>query len=142
MKPSIIRIAIPNLTLFRLFSFLVPLCYVAADCISSGDETTINDALSSGGAGTIIQLCPNTVISINNQISFTANDQEISTQGYPTDATRATIKVAQGSQVGTLVSGAFHSGIRLLNVQIDGDRPNNGLLQGDYYNSSLVPCEK
>ena len=115
-----------------LFSFLISLSCIAAACISSGDQTTINQALSSGGAGTVVQLCPNTIILINDQINFTADNQELSTEGYPTDGTRATIKVALGSGVGTLVAGAFHSGVRLLNVQIDGDRPNNGLLKGDY----------
>ena len=126
-----------SLSLFQLLSILITTSCTAAACISSGDETIINNALSSGGAGTIVQLCPNTVILINGEINFTADDQEISTEGYPTDGSRATVKITQGSQVGTLVQGAFHSGIRLLNVQIDGDRPNNGLLKGKHYDILL-----
>ena len=121
-----------NKSLSHLLSYLTTLSCTIAACTSSGDQTTINQALTSGGTGAVVQLCPNTLILINDQINFTADNQEISTEGYPTDGSRATIKIAPGSGVGTLVAGAFHSGIRLLNVQIDGDRPNNGLLQGEY----------
>lgn len=114
---------------------LVTFRYVTASCISSGDDKTINNALSTGGAGTIVQLCANTVILINNVISFTADNQEISTQGYPIDSTRATIKIAAGNTVGTLVQSAFHSNVRLLNIQIDGDRPNNGMQSGTYHST-------
>ena len=101
----------------------------ASPCISSGDETTINNALSAGGTGVILQLCPNTTLTIYNTITFTADNQEISTEGYPTDNSRATILLsAVGTNVTELIQGADFSGIRLLNIQVDGDRPNNGPL--------------
>lgn len=99
----------------------------ASSCISLGDETTINNALSAGGTGAIVQLCPNTILTIHNTITFTADNQEISTQGYPTDNSRATILLsAVGTNVTGLIQGADFSGIRLLNIQVDGDRLKNG----------------
>lgn len=119
-----------------LFLFQYLLCLassltaVCASCISSGDQTTVNNALSAGGIGTIVQLCPNVVLSISGSITFTADNQEISTQGYPTDSTRATIKIAPGNTASTLISGTGHNGIRILNIQLDGDRPHNGMQIG------------
>ena len=119
-----------NSSVSRLFAFLSILSCIAAACISSGDQTTINQALSAGGPGAIVQLCPTITILISDQITFTADNQELSTDSYPTDGERATIKIAPGSGVGTLVAGGSLSGIRLLNIQIDGDRPNTGWLKG------------
>lgn len=104
---------------------LLPL--ISATCISSGDQTTINNLFSSGGPGTIVQLCPSTTLSITDTIVFTASNQEISTQGYPTGSTRATIKIASGNTASTLIGGGSQEGIRILNLILDGDRPNNGL---------------
>lgn len=102
-------------------------------CLSSGDETTINQLFSSGGAGTVVQICPNTFIIISNTISFTAPDQELSTYGYPTDASRATIQIAASpaNSVSTLVFGRSLSGVRLLNIVLDGNRPNTGLITSE-----------
>ncbi|OZJ03560.1 hypothetical protein BZG36_03103 [Bifiguratus adelaidae] len=103
----------------------------AASCISQGDQRTINSVFKSGGAGTVVQLCPTAVITITGTIQFTADHQELSTQGYPTDNTRAIIKLnAQGGNASTLISGSYLSGIRLLNIQVDGDRAGNGFLSG------------
>ena len=102
--------------------------YANAACISSGDQSTINDALSSGGAGKIVQLCAGVTIEITGTISFTAEDQEISTEGYRTGSTRALIQIATGNDVSTLISGAGLSGIRILNIQLDGNRPNAGYM--------------
>jgi hypothetical protein len=97
-----------------------------AACISSGDQNTINSAFSSGGAGTVVQLCSGVTISITGSIAFTADNQEISTEGYPTDSSRATILIAPGNSVATLISGAGHNDIRIRNIQVDGNRPNAG----------------
>ena len=103
---------------------------VWASCISSGDQSTVNNAFSAGGSGTIVQLCPGTILLISDTITFTADNQEISTQGYPTDNTRATIKIAAGNTASTLISGTGYNGIRILNIQLDGDRPHNGMQIG------------
>ena len=99
-------------------------------CISSGDQNTINSALSAGKAGAIVQLCANAVIQVSGQITFTAENQEISTRGYPTDSSRATIQIAPGNSASTIIGGGSFSGIRIQNIQIDGNRPNAGLQQG------------
>lgn len=102
----------------------------SAACIGSGDQTTINNALAAGGAGTIVQLCANALISVEGAITFTAENQEISTQGYPTDNTRATIQIQPGNGAGTIIDGGRHSGIRIQNIQVDGNRPNAGYQKG------------
>jgi hypothetical protein len=107
--------------------------YANAACISSGNQDTINNALSSGGAGAIVQLCAGAMIQITDTITFTAADQEISTQGYPTDSTRATLQIAAGGTISTLISGAGINGIRILNIQVDGNRPGAGYLHGGKY---------
>jgi hypothetical protein len=125
LQSPLVQIAM-NIFLLALLPLAAASC-PASTCLSSGDQNTINNAFSAGGAGTIVQLCPNAVLSITGSIQFTADNQEISTQGYPTGTSRATIKIAPGNTVATLISGASHSGIRILNIQLDGDRPNNGL---------------
>jgi hypothetical protein len=99
-------------------------------CLSSGDENTINSALSAGGAGAIVQLCASAVIEVAGQITFTAENQEISTEGYPTDDTRGTIVITTGNNASTIIGGGSFNGIRIQNIQIDGNRPNAGPQQG------------
>lgn len=111
-----------------------------AACLSSGDQTTINNKFSTGGAGTVIQLCPSATILISASIQFSADNQEISTQGYPTGSTRATIKIAPGNNVATLIKGR-NSGIRIKNIQLDGDRPNNGLGSGSVQIPLMFPTK-
>lgn len=113
-----------------LLAIILTRQYASAACISSGNQNTINNALSSGGAGTIVQICTGVTIQITGTISFTAENQEISTEGYPTGSTRATLQIATGNDVSTLISGAGYSGIRILNIQLDGNRPNAGYLNG------------
>jgi hypothetical protein len=114
--------------------------YAIAACISSGDQSTINNALSTGGAGAIVQLCAGVTIKITDSIKFTAENQEISTQGYPTGSTRALVQIASGSSTSTLISGAGLNGIRILNIQVDGNRPNAGYLHGGKKVSYMISC--
>lgn len=108
--------------LLSLISILTGAC---AQCISGGDDSTINSALSNGGEGTVVSLCPGATITIFNQISFTANNQEISTEGYPTDSTRATIIIG-GGNLSRLIEGFGFSGATLRSIQVDGNEPNLG----------------
>jgi hypothetical protein len=98
----------PFLLLLGLLS-LVPNAYTA--CISDGDETTINNLLSSGGPNTVVSLCANAVFNLKDSIVFTAENQELSTEGYPADSTRATLVVTGANQtsaiIGMLLTG-FH----------------------------------
>ena len=116
------------LQLLLLLSFIFPI--ISSQCISSGDQTTINTALSAGGTDTIVQLCPNALINLTDTVYFTAPNQEISTVGYPTDSTRATLQLVPGTDTSTLISGVGFSGLRILNIQIDGNRDVTGYLKG------------
>lgn len=104
----------------------------AADCIPSGPASAVNSALQAGGAGAVIQLCPSAVIDVTDVgIVFTAEDQELSTQGYPRDSTRATVIIDPGSNITSAVWGRWTSGVKVLNLQVDGNRANAGALSGD-----------
>ncbi|OIW27865.1 hypothetical protein CONLIGDRAFT_579694 [Coniochaeta ligniaria NRRL 30616] len=111
------------------FSALATVSYAA--CISSGSASTINAALQAGGTGAVVQLCPNAVFTISETIQFTAENQELSTQGYPTDNSRAKIIIAVGSNITSAVWGRWTSGVKVLNLQVDGNRPNAGAFGGD-----------
>ncbi|KAL7928398.1 hypothetical protein V8C35DRAFT_333016 [Trichoderma chlorosporum] len=118
--------------MIRTLGLLASAGLARSACISSGDETTINNALAAGGQGAIVQLCPNTVITVHNTVVFTAPNQELSTQGYPTDGSRAIIRLQTTDQsISAVVRGGSISGLRLKNIQIDGDRTNNGQVTGD-----------
>lgn len=105
---------------------------ISADCIPSGPASTVNSALQAGGAGAVIQLCPSAIINITDaEITFTAEDQELSTEGYPEDSTRATVIIEPGSNITSAIWGRWTSGVKVLNLQVDGNRPNAGLLSGD-----------
>lgn len=124
-----------NANMTKLFGLVGFANLAAAACISSGDETTINNALKSGGAGAVVQLCPSAVITVHNTVAFTAANQELSTQGYPTDSTRAIIRLQTTDQsISAVIRGGSLSGIKLRNIQIDGDRSGNGQItaQGTY----------
>ncbi|KAM7218718.1 hypothetical protein V8F06_005872 [Rhypophila decipiens] len=108
---------------------LVTVSYAA--CIASGDAHTINSALQRGGSGAVVQLCPSSVFTISETIQFTAPNQELSTQGYPTDGTRAKVVIAPGSNITSAVWGRWTSGVKVRNLHIDGNRPNAGVFGGD-----------
>jgi hypothetical protein len=126
-----------HVPLVSAFFLVVGSHFVRAACISSGNQNTINSAFQSGGKGTVVQLCASSTITISGAIQFTADDQEISTQGYPTGDTRATIIIGTGNSASTLISGAGYNGIRILNLQLDGNRPNAGYYNGGMSLSSL-----
>jgi len=96
----------------------------AASCIASGTDAAIDAALVGSGAQAV--LCPGAVFELSNPITFTAPNQQLYTQGDPTGATRAILRVAS-SGLATAVQGNGQPGIVVSNVQIDGNRPNLGL---------------
>ncbi|THV08137.1 hypothetical protein K435DRAFT_740025 [Dendrothele bispora CBS 962.96] len=111
-----------------------------SDCISPDPADTLTDrmniALNSSSDSFILQLCPSTQYLIQAPILFAFPNQEISTVGYPTDDTRATLvvngPVGNGQGHTTAVDGTCQTcnGVKLRNVQIDGTRgdaaPTNG----------------
>ena len=118
-----------NLTLLYLTIFLSG---SSAQCISGGDDGTINSILVNGGEGAVVSLCPGATIVIYNSIQFTANNQEISTQGYPTDSTRATVIIG-GGNLSRLIAGFGFSGATVRSIQVDGNEPNLGHVDSKYF---------
>jgi hypothetical protein len=86
--------------------------------------TRLNQLLSTGGNGYVLNLCPSQQYIITQPILFAAPNQEISTQGYPTGGDRATLvvdgPVSNGTGHTTAVDGtcATCSGVKLRNVQV------------------------
>lgn len=100
----------------------------SGNCISSNPQNTVTDrlnkALSSGGQGYKLVLCQGENYMTTAPIKFTAANQEISTDGYPTDTARAMITV-NGPRSGdnahaTAVDGTckFCNSLKLRNVQV------------------------
>jgi hypothetical protein len=96
-------------------------------CIPPDPANTVTDrlnlALNSSGSGFVLQLCPNARYMIQAPILFAAPNQEISTSGYPTDDSRATLVVSGPVENGqghtTAVDGtcANCGGVILRNIQ-------------------------
>lgn len=87
----------------------------------------INSLFSAGGPNTTVQLCPGSVLTIIEPITFTAANQELSTKGYPTDGSRALIRVLGPTQTTAIAAYCDAcNGARILNIQVDGNRPNLG----------------
>lgn len=105
-------------------SFLSPVLSHRDDtsCIPPTPVDDVTDrlslALQSSGAGFVLSLCPNAQYIILAPINFTAANQEISTQGYPVDSSRATLVVSGPGQT-TAVDGTCEGcdNIRLRNIQ-------------------------
>ncbi|KAJ3831913.1 hypothetical protein F5878DRAFT_41917 [Lentinula raphanica] len=112
----------------------------ASSCFAADPINTLTDrmnvALNSSGQGYILSLCPNTEYPIQAPILFAASNQEISTQGYPTDDSRALIivngTVFNGTGQTTAIDGTCTQcdGVRLRNVQINGSRNGGGPVNG------------
>lgn len=104
----------------------------STSCISPTPANTVTDrlnlALQSSGTGFILNLCPSAQYMIQAPIVFTAPNQEISTLGYPTDDSRATLvvggPVANGQGHTTAVDGTCGNcdGVKLRNIQVNGNR--------------------
>jgi F5/8 type C domain/Abnormal spindle-like microcephaly-assoc'd, ASPM-SPD-2-Hydin len=99
----------------------------ATGCIASGTDASINAALVGVGAQAV--LCPGATFNLSNSVTFTAANQQILTQGLPTDSTRANL-VVTGSNLSTAILGNGQSGVVVENIQINGDRPGLGVLAG------------
>jgi parallel beta-helix repeat protein len=122
-------------TLFSLALAGAPLHQAFAGCIPAGStDVQINAALHSTG---LASLCPNTVYNLYNTITFTGPGQEISTAGYPTDGSRATL-VVMGSSMTRAIAGVGFSGIRILNIQVNGNRPGLGYVPAGTNGMALI----
>jgi len=100
----------------------------AQKCLAAGsDQDDINALLWAGGAKTKVQLCPSTTYYLNDTIYFSAAAQELSTLGYPTDNTRATL-VVTGQNQSCAIYAAYDtcSNLMIRSIQINGNRPTMG----------------
>ena len=79
----------------------------------------LNSLLNSSGQGYTLSLCAGEAYPLTAPLLFTAPNQEISTAGYPSDSTRATL-VVKGINQTTAVDGtcANCDGVKLRNVQV------------------------
>lgn len=98
-----------------------------ASCIPSGNEAHINAALVGNGAAAV--LCPDSLFTLNGAVRFTAPNQQIYTQGLPTDGTRAILRITDGNLT-TAIDGNGQPGVVVRNIQVDGNRRSLGYLSG------------
>ncbi|KAG6335885.1 hypothetical protein ID866_3194 [Astraeus odoratus] len=105
----------------------------STSCVAPTPTNTLtdrlNNLLTSSGSGYVLSLCPGEQYPITAPLLFTAPNQEISTAGYPTDDTRATLIVSgpvfsNGTGHTTAVDGTCNNceGVKLRNVQVNGTR--------------------
>lgn len=102
------------------------------DCEAADPADTVtdrlNNLLSSKGEGYTLHLCPSSNYVISAPVKFAAPNQEISTYGYPTDDSRATLVVMgpvdNGDPHTVAVDGTCGQcdGVKLRNIQINGTR--------------------
>ncbi|KAG8733693.1 hypothetical protein FRC11_004007 [Ceratobasidium sp. 423] len=113
------------------------------DCIPPEPAETVTDRLNtllnSSGPGYILPLCQNTTYRITAPLVYTAENQEISTVGYPIGDERATLLVdgfwnddtqTNGHSVAIQGNCIGCNGIKLRNIQINGARNGRGPIQG------------
>lgn len=107
----------------------------ASSCLdSTATDSDINSLFFYGGVNTTVYLCPSAIILIVNAISFTAESQTLTTLGFPTDATRATIIVGGATQTAAIVAQWSYASVR--NLIVDGNRPLLG--QITEFTSALI----
>nr|ODN85402.1 hypothetical protein L203_05018 [Cryptococcus depauperatus CBS 7841] len=100
---------------------------VNAACTDNNTDTTgLQKLIQGGGAGYKLVLCPGKTYSLNEALNYTAANQEISTEGYPTDDTRATLLV-MGFNKTTAVNAANQGqdGAALRHVIVNGNRKSD-----------------
>ena len=80
----------------------------AGACLDSTyTEDDINTLLWQGGQNTKVQLCPGAKLQLQGPIIYSARNQEISTQGYPSGSARATLQISSDESVGITAQGSM-----------------------------------
>ncbi|OCF33473.1 hypothetical protein I316_04894 [Kwoniella heveanensis BCC8398] len=94
------------------------------DCIPSGNEEPINAAFKRGGKGAVVTLCAGSVHRLNSSITFTAEQQTLTTENNEKGRDRAML-IVEGPDLAAAVRAdcqqCSHAVIRSLIV--DGNRP-------------------
>src|ERR1700694_2992729 len=96
-------------------------------CLSSGTEEDINAVLV--GPGDAAVLCPGAVFTLNNAVVLSAPNQQLYTEGLPTDSTRALLRI-NAEDLTNAIDGNNQPGIVIQNIQVDGNRNGFGPLSG------------
>ncbi|KLT43063.1 hypothetical protein CC85DRAFT_284819 [Cutaneotrichosporon oleaginosum] len=108
-----------------MWPWLLALALPALACVpNSTAQADIQALLAAGGRGYTLSLCPGQVYDVAGPLNFTAAEQEISTEGYPTGEARAVLRVVSG-MCAVRGNGAGLDGVRLRHVQVDGNRVGN-----------------
>src|SRR5262249_4804660 len=68
--------------------------------------------------------------TLSNSVRFTAPAQRLYTWGFPTDDTRAVLRIGGGTLT-KAIDGNNQSGIAIQNIQVDGNRPALGYQSGE-----------
>jgi hypothetical protein len=97
------------------------------ECIPSGDQKDINAALLETGDKAV--LCAEAVFELTAPVVFTADGQQVYTQGHPTDDRRAVLRVVSNSDTSAVTMRDWSDAV-LSNVIVDGNRPNLGYRSG------------
>lgn len=97
-------------------------------CISEGDQTYINARLRA--ANDVAVLCPGAVIELTGPVVFTADGQQVYTEGLPADDTRAVLRIASPDLSNAVYMRDFNNAV-LSHVVVDGNRPALGYKGGD-----------
>lgn len=130
-------IPILPILLVALISLLAPVT-AAPSCLRFADYDSINALFTSGGPGTKVLLCPGKVYRLSGAIIFTAADQELATAGYPTDSTRAVLRVQGHAK--TAIQGDCRrcKGVQVRSIVVDGNRKKLGRAKPDEDGPGLV----
>lgn len=97
-------------------------------CLSGGDQNTINAKLN--GPNKTAVLCPGAVFELTDSVIISADGQQIYTEGFPTDDTRAMLRIVSSDLSTAVYMRDFNNAI-LSHVVVDGNRPNLGYKGGD-----------
>jgi len=100
----------------------------AQGCLPWGDQSDIQARLQR--PGDVAALCPNAVFELTAPIVFTADGQQLFTEGFPDGDRRALLKVTGRDQAAAIVM-TDRSNVLLAHLIIDGNRPALGYVGGD-----------
>jgi hypothetical protein len=98
------------------------------DCIPGGSQQHINARLRNPGDEAV--LCQDALFELTGPVLFTAPGQKLYTEGTPTDARRAVLRVVETNLTSAVIMRDFDFS-SLTHVIIDGNRNNLGYKAGD-----------
>src|SRR3989475_2797974 len=96
-------------------------------CVTSGTQEDINVRLRQ--PGDVAVLCAGAVFDLTSPVVFSADGQQVYTEGLLTDDRRAQLRLASPYAV-TAVYMVNHSNTALSNVIVDGNQPSLGQANG------------